>query len=124
MYYQRFFMTKNEAAKKEKKKIYIYLFCFLFSPKSPKGSTLKAIVKAKIFVSSFTLMLLMASGEGLERTNRSALRCKKSRFFGRSPIRKANRVQPKYIFFSKKSQHQKIKRQIRLKTPSLRQTKQ
>lgn len=75
--------------------------------------TPKAIVKAKLFVSSFTLMLLMASGEGLERTNRSALRCHLD-FLGAAKI----------YSFPKKSQHPKIKRQIGLKTPSLEQTKQ
>lgn len=76
MHYQRLFMTRNKAAKKEKK-IYIFFFVLLFfHPKEPLGLYSQAIVKAKL-VSSFTLMLLMASGEGLERTNRSALRCQK-----------------------------------------------
>jgi hypothetical protein len=62
--------------------------------------TPKAIVKAKLFVSSFTLMLLMASGEGLERTNRSALRCQKIYIFW---------AQPKYILFPKNLSTQKLK---------------
>jgi hypothetical protein len=58
---------------------------------------------------------------------------KKYRFFGRSPLpmkgrersslRFANRVQQKCIYFPQ-YQHQKIKKQIILKTPSLGQTKQ
>jgi len=69
-------------------------------------------------------MLLMAS-EGLERTNRSALRCsfylenKKYRFFGRSPLpmkgrersslRFANRVQQKCIYFPQNTNTKKLK---------------